>query len=60
MNLGLAVDEKFKWNEIQLEQRIGKIMLNSISLQKSFKDPIFKLNENKFISIITGFTISQP
>jgi hypothetical protein len=35
-------------------------MLSSITLQKHFNDSILQLHPNKFISVITGFSINKP
>jgi len=59
MNLSLAIDNNFKLNDIHIEQKIGKILLNSINCQKKFRDSILRLSDENIIWIITGFSRNQ-
>jgi hypothetical protein len=59
MNLSLAIDDNYKLNDIHIEQKIGKILLNSINCQKKFRDTILRLSDENYISIITGFSRNQ-
>lgn len=43
--------------QLQLEQRIGVIKVNSIDCQSAFGESILRLAENKMVSVLVGLKV---